>query len=172
MWWLPDAAVDGPRRVIAPAGMPVHATMAGRVTLVDTQAVGAVVIRDADERFHHYRRLQASSITVAVDDNVAGGTLLGVIAPPSDESMPALLYGVRDAEERWVDTDALLLGAADPAELGVTPPQGGTAEPMVPAAHTGVDQTSAAPPPAAVAPATSPPPGEPVRSRLVARRPP
>lgn len=117
-WWFPEDHADGPRRVVVPAGTAVHATCAGRVTQVDDQAVGTVVVRDRQERFHHFRRLRASSITVREADEVEGGVVLGVVAMPNDGSVAALLYGVHDADDRWLDVLELMVGANDPPPAG------------------------------------------------------
>jgi hypothetical protein len=118
-WWFPEDHDDGPRRVIVPEGTGVHVTCSGRVTHVDDQAVGSVVVRDHEERFHHYRRLRASSITVNESDEVIEGDLIGVVATPNDGSISALLYGVHDAEDRWLNVVELLVGANDPTPLAL-----------------------------------------------------
>lgn len=120
-WWYPEPFADGPRRIVVPADTPVRATCAGRVTKVDDQAVGAVVVRDEYERFHHYRRLRASTIMVAESDEVEQGAVLGVVASPNDGSTPALLYGVHDANDKWIDIVDLFAGAMDPAIIGAVP---------------------------------------------------
>ncbi|MEM9514368.1 MAG: M23 family metallopeptidase [Actinomycetota bacterium] len=189
MWWYPIPDGAGPARIVVPDGTPVHAVSDGRVVRVDTQAVGTVVIRDDAERFHHYRRLQATSVPVHEQQRIEAGTVLGVVARPSDESAPALLYGVRDAQERWLDVLPLLVGAGDPAELDrtvaapahtdpllaaqrpVTPvdsgPRSPSPEPAPPSDPTPTEQPAAetAPPSTAAAP-------EERRSRLAGRRPP
>ncbi len=117
LWWFPEAHDDGPRRIVVPAGTAVHATHAGRVTDVDDQAVGSIVVRDEQERFHHYRRLRASSITVAESDEIEAGAVIGVVAEPNDGSVPAVLYGVHDADDRWIDIVELLAVGRDPDVL-------------------------------------------------------
>lgn len=116
-WWYPEPFADGPRMVVVPADTPVHVTRSGRVTHVDDQAVGTVVVRDDHECFHHYRRLRASSISVEDGALVDAGDVIGVVAHPNDGSTPALLYGVHDAADTWIDIVELLAGARDPVVL-------------------------------------------------------
>jgi hypothetical protein len=104
---------DGVARVPARAATPVHAVVAGMV--VDIDGRGGVALRGPDGSGYHYTGLDPASLTVGPGGTVAAGDILGSLAAD------VLELRATGPDGDPVDAVQVLLGLADPNELGYTP---------------------------------------------------
>jgi hypothetical protein len=124
--------------VVAAAGTPVHAICAGTVRHAD----GATVrIEGEDGHTCSYSAVQDAR--VAQGDRVDGGAILGVVAADT-AGRNALRLKVVGQDQAPVHPLELLLGAADPNELGYGPT--GTGVDVDPEAVAGPGKVRSAPP--------------------------
>jgi hypothetical protein len=101
--------------IVAPEATPVHAVAAG--TVGGQPTADAVELRGDGGRRYRYGHLRAGSVTVRQGQRVDAGSIIGAVGGgPSD---PACLHlAVVDADGGPINPYELLLGLADPNELG------------------------------------------------------
>jgi hypothetical protein len=106
-------ADDGGARLRIPvtAGSSVHAIVAATVRL---RTAPIVEIEALDGR--RFRYAPVADIRVAAGEVLKAGAVLGTVA---GDHAAHLELAVRDPDGRWVDPYPLLVGLADPNELGV-----------------------------------------------------
>jgi hypothetical protein len=101
---------DGVARIPARPGSPVHAVAAGMV--VDVDGRGGLELRGADGAGYGYTGLDPASVTVGYGGTVAAGDILAALAGD------VLELRATGPDGDPVDAVAVLLGLADPNELG------------------------------------------------------
>ena len=180
------SCAPGPElRIYAPAGTPVHAVVAGVV--VDDEA-GVLSVRGDDSRVYRFSALSPTRTLVRLGQRVGAGQVIGAVAARGGGSH--LDLAVQDGAEGWLDPYQLLVGLADPNDLGAggadplvgSDPDAGTVDAPPPAPAAGVAaeeppapapapeaEEAAAPTPAGpAAPADAPPDMDRLRAFLVA----
>jgi hypothetical protein len=147
----------GRLRIAVAGGTTVHAVMGATVR---TSREPVVEIETLEGR--RFRYAPVTDVRVAPGDVLKPGAVLGRVA---GEHAAQLELAVRDPDGRWVDPYPLLVGLADPNELGVDARTGDGVDPdsvakraPEPAPEAEHAPTSEPSPPLAVAPAESPPP--------------
>jgi len=135
-------------RVAVAGGTTVHAVVAATVRsarepVVEIETLGG----------RRFRYAPVADVRVAVGEVVKPGAVLGTVA---GEHAAHLEFAVRDPDGRWVDPYPLLVGLADPNELGVDARTGDGVDPDAVSRRAPVAanvHTPAAPPAAAPLPA-------------------
>jgi murein DD-endopeptidase MepM/ murein hydrolase activator NlpD len=104
--------------IVAPESTPVHAVAAG--TVGGQPGEDAVELRGDGGRRYRYGHLRPGSITVRAGQRIDAGSIVGAVGGGHDD--PACLHlAVIDPDGRPVNPYQLLLGLADPNELGYRP---------------------------------------------------
>jgi len=120
----PAATGAGGRELVLVAAVhtPVHAVAAG-VLEISAHRDG-VLIRGEDGMEFHYGGLAPASLTLRDGDQVTPGMILGTVGAPAGSAgsaggtRPCLRLRVLDGKGAEVDAAGLLIGLADPNELG------------------------------------------------------
>src|SRR5262245_45819463 len=141
------AVDDGSARLRIPVvrGTTVHAVVASEVRAV---AGSMVELQDGDGR--RFRLGPVTNVAVTHGARVDAGAVLGTV-----DNGDALELAVREADGRWVAPYPLLVGLADPNELGFDPTTGAAVDPetaSTPEAMVGLSVDESRAPETAAAP--------------------
>jgi hypothetical protein len=147
------------------AGTTVHAIVPANVR---TSHEPVIEIEALDGR--RFRYSPVADIRVAAGDDVNAGAVLGTVA---GVKAAKLELSVREADGRWVDPYPLLVGLADPNELGVDARTGDGVDPDdIPRRTAPPPRPVTMPPPTEAVPAVATAPATPAPAPAAALPPP
>ena len=113
--FVPERCPDAGVRFRAPAGTPVHAVTGGEVVAVRRHGDARAVEIDSHEG-HRYSYKPLARTFVTHGGVVPSGHVLGILGGDDRES--GLELHITDASGAPIDPQPLLVGLADPNELG------------------------------------------------------